>query len=202
MSLKSVRLVAPLVGLLGAATATPGSAQRVFAYSEPTTCTSFFKPVGGLTFHAGETFNVAWYINFPQFGPVDYYGQPDPVISTDGTKRWTTPTANVTCFLDWYYTYPGSPQMDTYYRWHINFYGGTVSNCSGSTQLQDDPGGPYDPYSEWGDTCSDDPTLSGSGGEGGGGGADCHEEWVVIEISYDDGGTWETWWEGYATVCG
>jgi hypothetical protein len=50
------------------------------------------------------------------------------------------------------------------------------------------------------------PGTGGPGGTGGGGddggGAGCHSEYIFIEISYDGGSSWQTWWEGYATVCG
>ena len=47
-----------------------------------------------------------------------------------------------------------------------------------------------------------EPTVTpGGGGGGGGGGTTCHQEWVIIEVSYDGGATWSTWWEGYANVC-
>lgn len=80
----------------------------------------------------------------------------------------------------------------------------------------------YDPYSPTGNVgCGgtgggggggdgwDDGGDSGGGGEGSGGGSgggdgdgtNCHVEHVVIEVSYDNGATWETWWEGDATVC-
>lgn len=41
---------------------------------------------------------------------------------------------------------------------------------------------------------------AGGGGGGGSGGSGCQVEWVVIEVNYGSG--WETYWEGYATVCG
>ena len=41
----------------------------------------------------------------------------------------------------------------------------------------------------------------GGGADDGGGGWSCSTEYVVIEISYDGGATWQTWWQGYATVC-
>jgi hypothetical protein len=47
-----------------------------------------------VTSHAGETWTVTWFINFPQYGPVDYYGMPNPVISWDGKKKWSNPSAN------------------------------------------------------------------------------------------------------------
>ena len=42
---------------------------------------------------------------------------------------------------------------------------------------------------------------SGSGGTGGVSGGGCTQEYIYIEVSYDNGGTWSTWWEGMATVC-
>lgn len=50
-------------------------------------------------------------------------------------------------------------------------------------------------------------SSDGSGGGGGGGtwegpgGSTCSWEWVVLEVSYDDGASWEVFWEGYATAC-
>lgn len=40
----------------------------------------------------------------------------------------------------------------------------------------------------------------GTGG-GGGGGLTCHEEYVIVEESYDGGRTWYVVWEGYAEIC-
>jgi len=205
MSLQHVRsLVVPLVALLSVWTTVPGFAQRVYAYTEPSPCTVFFQPNELVTHHAGARFEVEWYINFPQYGPVWYYGQPDPVISDDGTKKWTNPTVNVTCFTDWYYLYP-TYNMDANFRWHINEYGGEVTSCGGGnagptnfTYAAEDPS--YDPYGTYdpgGGSCQPGTTGSTSGGDG----LVCHTEYIYIEISYDGGITWEGWWEGYATVC-
>lgn len=38
-------------------------------------------------------------------------------------------------------------------------------------------------------------------GDGGDGGKTCTTEWIVVEISYDEGLTWEPYWQGYAQVC-
>lgn len=141
---------------------------------------------------------VTWHINFPQYGPVEYYGLPNPVISIDGARKWTDPTANVTCFTDWFRLYP-TPAWDARYRWHINFYGGPVTSCVGK-QLLPDADGPYDPYNEWGDNrCSDE--QGSTGGGGGGGSSTCWDEYVYVEKSDDGGVTWYVIWEGWATVC-
>ena len=191
-----LRSLVATLGLLCTMINAPSSAQRVYVYSEPTVCTTFFKPIEGVTHHAGGEFEVSWHINFPQFGPVDYYGRPNPVISTDRTKKWTEPTANVTCYIDWFRLLP-TPAWDTYFRWHINDYGGTVSSCNSSTQVAEDPdGGPYDPFSSSGESSD----CSGTGGSGPAG-STCHDEYVYVEISNDGGATWYVLWEGWATVC-
>ena len=76
------------------------------------------------------------------------------------------------------------------------------SESDGSTEYSMEA---YDPYS----SSSTASTPSGCAGDGGGGaggegtgGAECRSQWVIIEISHDGGGTWETFWEGYADVCG
>jgi hypothetical protein len=152
------------------------SAQRIFLYSEPTVCTPFFQPISGLTFHAGGAFDIDWFIPSPAYGPVTYTGQPNPAVSEDGTKKWANPTANVTCFIDWFQLFP-TPRMDTYFRWHINFYGGTVSNLDcgtgstggsngGGTELiQSSFDADYDPY----DSGSVLPDCGSDPGSGGGG---------------------------------
>jgi hypothetical protein len=57
----------------------------------------------------------------------------------------------------------------------------------------------YDPEPS---ECDPDGSFGSTGGGGTSGGANCHDEYTVIEISYDDGVTWHKWWEGWATVCG
>jgi hypothetical protein len=44
-------------------------------------------------------------------------------------------------------------------------------------------------------------TVGDGSGGGGGSGLTCENDYVVIEVSYDDGATWEVWWEGNAQVC-
>ena len=81
---------------------------------------------------------------------------------------------------------------------------GTIRPCQSGSEFAT-----YDPYDPFDECNSDTPTITpGTGGGGGGGGGDsgsggsnCHTEYVVIEISYDDGATWETYWEGNANVC-
>lgn len=184
-------------GLPFASLAIPPSvtAQRVYLYSEPTVCVTPFRPISGITFHAGGQFPVVWYLPSPTPGPIDYTGVPDPVTSLDAAKKWSEPKANVTCFLEWYQLAP-TPQREVEYRWHINFYGGNVTSCVGMEGHADiSPyAGEYDPYDPntsnqpgAGDGCTD----SGGGGgdwDGGGDGTGDNETIGVIPGSGDGGG--------------
>ena len=58
-------LLGLLVGVFSSA-----AAQAVYVYSEPSVCTQSFRPNEVVTHHAGESFEVTWYLNFPQYGPV------------------------------------------------------------------------------------------------------------------------------------
>lgn len=201
-------IVVPLSAMLSGMTSVAASAQRVFVSSEPAVCVTPFTPISGLTFHVGGAFRIIWSTNFPQYGPVTYFGSPNPAYSDDGTKKWTNPTANVTCFLDWYRLEP-TWHFDTTYRWHIDEYGGVVTSCdsgggnvggTGFTNVGMDSS--YDPYGSsdpGGGPCGEPGTAGSTGGDAGG--FNCHTEYIYIEISYDGGITWEGWWEGYATIC-
>ena len=46
------------------------------------------------------------------------------------------------------------------------------------------------------------PPSGGAGGGGGGGGPECTQEYIILEINYNDGTGWHTLYEGYVTVCG
>lgn len=176
--------------------------QRVFLYSEPTICSTPFRPISGYTFHAGGQWSVTWNTMRGQFGSAAYAGYPNPVKSVDGQKIWENPTAYVECWVDWYIENGGE---QAYYRWHVLDYGGDVRDCTssdsaGSSGRNGLPAeyDPYDPYDPWG--CSD-PYEGGGGGQGEGGGAGCRVEYVFVDISYDGGNTWHTLWEGWASVC-
>jgi hypothetical protein len=191
-----------LTGLV--ASAQDATAQRVFLYAEPTICSTPFKPIAGITFHAGAQWRVTWTTAPGQYGNATFMGSPNPVRSEDGQKMWDDPTAYVTCWIAWYLEGHG---RQAYYDWHIEDYGGTIRNCAfdDPRQVAPDPESAYydayadyDPYQSGGD-CSD-----GAGGSGGGGGGStgCPMEYVFVEISYDNGATWTVLWEGWAEVCG
>lgn len=127
------------------------------------------------------------------------------LISTDGKARWEYPQIEVLC---WIYN-----AMDILSRHYDPVrFSGTVKECGASGSGGDvslttsdigmDPSyDPYDTYDPGGGSCEESGGSGGTGGGTGGGGSVCHTEAITIEISYDDGMTWETWWEGYATVC-
>jgi hypothetical protein len=71
----------------------------------------------------------------------------------------------------------------------------SLQPCGTVTRISYDPESPdCDPYG--------DPSEGTSGDGGASGGDNCHDEYIVVEISYDDGVTWHKWWEGWASVCG
>src|SRR3712207_1653483 len=92
-----IALATALAMLLGPGTAT---AQRIYLGSEYTTCSTPFKPASGVTSHAGKYWDVTWKTTFGQFAHAVYVGSPNPVISTDGKSKWSTPTADVDCLID------------------------------------------------------------------------------------------------------
>jgi hypothetical protein len=103
------------------------------------------------------------------------------------------PTFDIATFVpgNWVVTYEPPPPDS----------GGGEGECE--TQFIYDPsqgcpgGGNGD---DGGGSGGDDPGDGGGSGTGGGG-TSCHTEYVFIEVSYDGGSTWSTWWEGYANVC-
>jgi hypothetical protein len=76
--------------------------------------------------------------------------------------------------------------------------GGEGEGCGDFDQLS---------YQSYGSPSPIDPESYIGGGSGGGGGddeesdADCPTEYVIIEVSYDNGVTWQVWWEGEISVC-
>ncbi len=86
----------------------------------------------------------------------------------------------------------------------INFVGGVIKairydngiatriSCEGEELF--DPEQPCDdqPYSP--------PT--GGGSSGGGSSSGCYQDWIIVEINYNDGTGWHELWSGWATVCG
>jgi hypothetical protein len=180
----------------------PADAQRVYLRSDPTVCSTPFRPISGYTFHAGGQWAVTWNAPPGQFGSAVYAGYPNPVISVDAAKRWDNPIAFVSCWIDWYLEGRGEA---AYYRWHLDAYGGEVTNCTSGSGPMTAPeyfDASYDPYDSHDPYGTSNCGSGGGGGEGGGGGGGCVVQYFVVEISYDGGNTWHTLWEGWGTVCG
>jgi hypothetical protein len=154
--------------------------------------------------YQGKEFQTQWR-SVNQATPLPSYNwyeaTPDPnPRSTTGTSRWYGAKLQGHCTVE------RTPYYISYHTYPVAFEG-TVRECGGgggggpwdATGIIDPPESdqfePYDQWSEYGD-------CGGTGGEGGGGGSQaCHEEYVYIEISYDNGLTWHKLWEGWATVC-
>lgn len=76
--------------------------------------------------------------------------------------------------------------------------GSCGSGTSASSELAIyEPG--YDPYGPGGGCTGSG--GQGGGGDDGGGALVCSPAYIVIEISYDGGNTWEVWWEGWGETC-
>jgi len=139
-------------------------------------------------------------------GKGDYITSGDGIISFDTSARWYEPELYVECTA-----------TDKFYGGHIiavNEHYSVLDNrgeivvCKGrGTALLEPTGentgfGPdatYDPYSNFGD--SDGCESEGGSGGSGGGSATCWDEYIYVEIAYDDGATWEIIWEGWGQVC-
>jgi hypothetical protein len=206
--------VAARVVLALAALATPLcslASQAIRGRTEHTVCPSPFRPISGLTFHEGKAWSVTYH-TFPyQYGFAQYSAVPSPAISDDGQAMWTNPGVYVECTNTWYLNPNGSiAYVD--FRWHIISYRGqvTVNNDGCESGGGGDPiyMTSYDPYAP--DENAVDASVQsycggdgggGGGGGGTGGGVSCRWEWMEIEISYNGGLTWETYWSGWGQTC-
>lgn len=186
-------------------------AQHAEAQAQPgppqlTTCSTPFHPVSGLTFHAGYKFRVVYH-TFPyQFGYATYSGDPNPAEDVDGLATWSDPGVEVRCTNTWYFNPDGTVAFVQHDWFILRFRGKVTEHGAGEGCASDlDPLylSDYDPYASGGDVTS--PACDGTGGAGGGtidpDRVTCHWEWMQVEISYDGGVTWETYWSGWANVC-
>jgi hypothetical protein len=120
------------------------------------------------------------------------------LVSGDNAVRWFDARILVHCFTT------RTMYGITFHYHQIGSSGRTeIIQCTNGDPrlIVAEPYDPYDPgYVGRGDDCS---VREGSGGGGGGGGGSgaCVQEYVYIEVSYDEGKTWHVIWEGYATVC-
>lgn len=181
--------------------------QVIRGRTEHTVCPTPFRPISGLTFHGGYVWAVTYH-TFPyQMGFAQYSAFPDPATSDDGRATWYSPGASVECTNTWYLNPNGSVAYVDF-RWHIISYRGNIqentgSGCGGGgTETDPIYMTSYDPYAPDQEAVTvQDCGGGGGGGSGGGGGLTCWWEWMEIEISYNGGKTWETYWSGWGRVC-
>jgi hypothetical protein len=178
-----------------------GLAQGTYLYSEDTVCPTPFKPLERTTQRHFVHFDVTWTTPRGQWGIAFYTGHPNPVVSDDGKEIWYNPTATVQCQIHWYQLPYG--HRDAIFNWHVVEYGGTIKKmdevCGPGDSYIYDPG--YDPSEDGGEVCGGSGEDDGGSGDSGSS-ANCHTEYLIVEVSYDGGRTWSTYWEGYGTVCG
>lgn len=153
-------------------------------------------------------FRVVWRTGPGQMGSAVYYGTPNPVVSTDGTKQWDNPELLATCQIIWYWT---GVEAQANFDWHVVAYSGEIRNCAGpgtrptgelDDSFEDSSYDPYANYSSGDTTCSAVSPVSGGATWEGPGGSICSYQWIIIEVSHDGGRTWQEYWSGWAPVCG
>ena len=188
-----------------------GAAEDEVADLRPTTCPTWTTEgfLGTPVYEfGGYLFVTAWTLEEKFQGKTEgyYHASPDPNPKDIFNRvRWHGARLYVTC-RQWVFRDPWGRE-----RFGANIYDsiegkeeGTIRPCgSDSGSLTTNP---YDPYGPTDDCAEDTPTYPEPGGGGGGdsgegGGSSCRQEYIVIEISYDNGETWHVYWEGNATVC-
>lgn len=136
-------------------------------------------------------------------GKSDVIYRPVPERPQTGTKAWEMAAVGAMCY--WWMSPVGAwliVQETVKYGYVRDLDELACGDGGGSTELveyvSDSPyDSEYDPFDAGGGCGS-----SGGGGDRSStGGGNCRQEWVVVEISYDNGATWHTYWEGYATIC-
>lgn len=189
----------------------------------PTTCPTHMQGgfLGQMTgyWHGGYSWTAEWArFRFPNPADVsraeyrpDIYdgyasGKGNYIRSGGGSARWYNPELYIRCTATWRYAFGFLVGVDERYKVLENR--GQIEVCGGrGTAVIDDPdpygmnGGPSGPYDPYAVSSEDECDDSGNGGNGGGSPSTCWNEYVYVEISYDGGLTWETMWEGWATVC-
>ena len=141
----------------------------------------------------------------------DVVGTP---VSRGGTWEWVDGSITLSCYVYWVWRVGVRvglrvyPVIETSGRL-VPIGGGGGDDCGGGGG--DDP--PMDQTNSFSnshlgvpmptESCGGGGGGGGSdgGGGGGGGGGGCTMQYGKIEVSYDGGATWETWWEGWYSEC-
>jgi hypothetical protein len=169
--------------------------------------------------HAGFEWTAEWTryripnqadYSHAEYHPASYdgyaQGKGDYIKSNDGDARWYEPELYVRCTATDKFFLGHLISVTEHYSVLDNR--GEVVVCKGGTALLDEPTGDYsgsgpdatyDPYNQF--EGSDGCESEGSSSGGGGNTATCWNEYIYVEISYDDGATWEIIWAGWAQVC-
>lgn len=120
------------------------------------------------------------------------------LVDVSGTKVWTDTRLAAACFEF------NLGLVRVHFAKVLTILGTVVDRstaCNGSGASGPFTAIDYDPYDPGGTTsfeCGSDPTDNSGEDDGG---AECRSEYVIIEVSNDGGATWQTLWEGMATVC-
>ena len=129
------------------------------------------------------------------------------LVDVTGRYRWTDARIRVDCYVrDYLFGLISQPYALVRYEL------GSVEPVS--TACASDPEDPwggeylteigseaYDPYDPEPSAPADCGGGAGEEGSGANEGLTCWQEYMVIEISYDGGVTWQEFWSGWGTVC-
>lgn len=123
------------------------------------------------------------------------------LIAKNAPKVWKNPSITVQCFVKRIWT-PFGRYNEPFMA--IKSEGGYIADistaCSGPI-TRDPYAVSYDPSDPLESTVQSEECTAGEGGDTGGAGVSCRNEWIRIEVSNDGGATWTVWYEGWATVC-
>ncbi len=161
----------------------------------------------------GIWFDDVWLVMLRSVGSnIAIYEVIGTPISRGGGWQWENGSITLSCYVWWIWRFGVQVGLRVYPV--IETSGAVVptggdggDGCGGGGGGGGDP---MDQTSSFGirpvgaplmtETC--DGGGGGTGGDGGGGGSDgCSTQYGKIEVSYDGGVTWETWWEGWYTEC-
>jgi hypothetical protein len=130
------------------------------------------------------------------------------LVDVTGRYRWTDARIYVNCYVrEYMFGLITQPYATVTFEFGVVEPISTACNSeprdpSGGVYITSVGSAEYDPYDPDQIVSSDCETGGGDGGGGtGGGGLNCWDEYMVIEISYDDGQSWQVWWEGWGRVC-
>jgi hypothetical protein len=126
-----------------------------------------------------------------------------PPVTADRTHQLVAATETISCWRN-SYNIPGLGWVDFIYHRQISSSGVVVWNSGecGEETIRLADGSQTGGWLAVGQLAYDcGPGEGGGGGGGGAGGPTCWWDYGLIEISYDGGVTWSTYWEGWYLAC-